>query len=210
MSRTGESPMVIVRHLERADIPEVLKVQRKASALFLPWTAGQLESHLRNFPEGQWAVEQAQQVVGVASSLRLELLPEEVPLDWCLTTGNGFFHTHMPTGNTLFVADVSIVPGADRVAVRRALDTAIMAVVHEWGLRRVLNACRLPGFAPHAQTLTPEDYLGQVLAGNLFDPVVRALADQGYRPACLLGDLQNQSRSKDSLAALMEWQAHAA
>lgn len=199
----------IVRPLERADVAEVLKLQRRAGALHMPWSAGQLESHLRNFPEGQLVVE-TDRLVGTASTLRLALGPDEVPYDWCRATGNGYFHTHVREGTMLYLADVSIDPEADRALVRQALDEALLALGREWGVKRVLNACRLPGFASHADTLTPEAYLKKVMAGRLPDPVVHALLAQGYRPAGLLPDLQNQPRAKDKLATLMEWQADVA
>lgn len=200
----------IVRPLERTEIADVLKLQRKASALYLPWSAGQLESHLRNFPEGQLVVMEGEQLVGAVSTLRLNLPVDIVPLDWRRTTGNGYFHTHVRDGNTLYVADVSFAPEGERAFARRALDAALEALCQEWGLTRLLSACRLPGFAAHADALTPEAYLNSVVAERLPDPVVQGLLAQGYHPVALLPDLQNQPRSKGNLATLMEWHPHVA
>ena len=213
MASTASMPALdrfSVRPLQRSEITDVLKLQRRAGALFLPWTGGQLESHLRNFPEGQLVVTEGDRLVGVVSTLRLDLPPDSVPIDWLQTTGNGYFHTHVPAGGTLYVADVSLAPDVDRALARQALDAALLALSAEWGVERVLNACRLPGFAAHADTLTPEAYVDEVVAHGLIEPVMQDLVARGYRPAGLLPDLQNQPRSKEQLATLMEWQPHVA
>jgi hypothetical protein len=209
MATTARLTEYSVRPLQRGDIQEILKLQRKAGALYLPWTAGQLESHLRVFPEGQLVVE-GEHVVAIASTLRLKPAPDEVPLDWRQATGNGYFHTHARGGDTLYLADVTIDPEADRTEVRQALDAVLFKAVQDWGLQRVLNACRLPEFVHHAGELTPEAYLRDVVRGRLTDPVVTALLEQGYRPAGFLLDLQNQPRAKEKLATLMEWHADVA
>ena len=200
-----------VRPLTRSDISDVVKLQRKAGALYMPWSPGQLESHLRNFPEGQLVVVDAQgALVGSASSLSIVSAEGEDPGDWLPVTGNGYFHTHTKSGNTLYVASVSIAPEADRAAVWQTLGDALLALVAELGLARMLTSCRLPGYEQVATKLTPEEYLASFNDGKLVEPALAFHMSHGFKPLGLLPDLQNQPRTKERLATLLEWRAGAA
>lgn len=198
-----------VRALQRKDITELLRLQKKAGGLYAPWTSGQLESHLRVFREGQLVVVDARgAIAGVGSTLRLAVPAGHVPGDWMAATGMGYFHTHTRDGNTLYLADLIIDPEADRSAVHLALDAALVALGRELGIERVLTACRLSGFAPYADTLSPEAYVRRVAEGKLTEPVVSPLMARGFRPVALVPDLQNAPRTQ--LVTLLEWRSHAA
>lgn len=198
-----------VRALQRKDLTELLRLQRKAGALYAPWTSGQLESHLRVFPAGQLVVvDAAGAIVGAGSTLRLAVPAGHVPGDWMAATGMGYFHTHTRDGNTLYLADLTIDPESDRASVHLALDAALVALGRELGIERVLTACRLPGFASYAGELSPEAYVRRVADGTLDEPVVSPLMARGFRPVALVPDLQNEPRAQ--LVTLLEWRSHAA
>ena len=172
----------------------------------MPWSPGQLESHLRNFPEGQlMVVDDDGALVGVASSLVILSAEGEDPGDWLPVTGNGYFHTHNRRGNTLYVAGVSIAPDADRSAVWQALDASKMELMNQLGLHRLLMNCRLPGYEQVAGELTPGEYLAGCQDGQLVEPGLAFHLAKGFRPLLLLPGPDNQSRPKERLVTLLEW-----
>jgi ribosomal protein S18 acetylase RimI-like enzyme len=203
------SPLT-VRSVRRADFAGIVKVQGRAGPLYLPWSLGQLESHLRRFPEGQLVAVRDGAIVGACASLKLRLAPGEQPAGWAAATGNGYFHSHDPAGDVLYVASMAIDPRDVRVEVRRALDDAVLRLALDEHASRVLLPVRLPAYPPLAARLTPEAYLARLEEGVAPDPVFEGLRAIGFRSVGLLADHQGEPRSGDHLAALMEWQAGAA
>jgi len=198
-----------VRYLRRADIPAVVRLQSRARPLFLPWTAGQLESHLRCFPQGQLVAVRAGSYVGACSSIKLRLREGEPLPDWLTATGQGYFHVHAPAGNVLYVASMAVNGFESRTEVRRALDASLIQLAEAERCERILLPVRLPGYVPVAPSFDATEYLARIADGRLPEPVVQALRQAGFQVLGLLPDHQNQPRPGDRLAALLEWRRQA-
>lgn len=201
---------ITVRGLARRDIAAVVKLQGQARALFVPWSHGQLESHLRRFPAGQLLAEQNGAIVGACASLKLSLADGALPESWMAATGQGYFHTHRADGNVLYVASMAISPQASREAVRHVLDEMLLKLARDEGVRRVLAPVRLPGMPGVTDETPPEAVLEMLSASEEPDPVLRGLEGIGFRLVSLLGDHQGLPRAGDRLAALLEWRGEAA
>lgn len=198
------------RPATRKDSVAIIKLQQRARPLFLPWTHGQLESHLRLFPEGQLVATQHGAIVGACASLKLRLPDDELPASWAQATGHGYFHSHDPAGDLLYVAGLAIDPAACRFVVRRKLDDALLRLALAERVTRVLLPLRLPAFVPLAPQMPPETYLERLREGQVSDPVYDGLRVLGFRAVALLSDHQDRPRSGDHLAALLEWRSSAA
>jgi hypothetical protein len=77
-------------------------------------------------------------------------------------------------------------------------------VVVQLNLDRLLGGGRMPGYHKHAQTLTANQYIEKVLAGELKDPVITFLLRCGRTPVQVV---ENYLEDEESLnhAVLMEW-----
>ncbi|HEY9724220.1 MAG TPA: hypothetical protein V6D47_19625, partial [Oscillatoriaceae cyanobacterium] len=95
--------------MQSADIPAVMRLQRRAFPKMPPWRPSELERHLRIFPEGQFvAVDAAGQVIGSASALIVRWADFDDFADWDAITAEGTFATHNPTGDTLYGAEIMV------------------------------------------------------------------------------------------------------
>ena len=106
---------VIVRNTQPEDISKIVNLQKLSYPYLAPygniWRSEELESHLLIFPQGQFvAVEPDGTIVGSASTFIASLNPEYVEHTWIDITADGLFTTHIPSGDSLYLADISTHP----------------------------------------------------------------------------------------------------
>src|SRR5215469_3557907 len=91
-----ESSQVVVRNTEPRDFAGIADLCLRIYPDTPPWTAEQLSSHLRVFPEGQFvAVYGAEQkVVGMCASLIVDWEDYNTLDDWVRFTADGMFTNH--------------------------------------------------------------------------------------------------------------------
>jgi hypothetical protein len=192
--------------MTRKDFSAVIKLQQQTRALILPWTSGQLESHLRVFPEGQLvAVDDKGTVVGAVSALILAWKDEMAEKSWLDLTGHGYFHTHRNSGDTLYAAALTLAADEDRVLLRDAIYEALKQLVTERGLKRLLVAGRIPGFKDVASDMSPEDYVAHVVAGETEDPVLSQQLASGFRVIGVMPDYHQMDSNAGRYATLTAW-----
>ncbi len=88
---------------------------------------------------------------------------------------------------------------------RNALTDATRALVVEERLWRMVAGSRLPGYAQVANTVSPEAYVAEVVAGTRTDPVLSAHLKDGWsvvKP--IYGYLPNDAESAN-WAAVIQW-----
>src|SRR5919198_5300586 len=106
---------VITRNTYQEDIDKIVDLQKESFPYLARygniWRPEELESHLRIFPQGQFvAVEPDGTIVGSATTLIVSLVPEYTEHTWRDITANGLFTTHIPRGDSLYLADISTHP----------------------------------------------------------------------------------------------------
>ena len=99
---------------------------------------------------------------------------------------------------------MAVVPEYRGRGVARAMYRARFQLVKELGLERFLAAGRMPGYAAHADELSPEAYAEKVIAGELIDPVLTPQLRSGLRPVKVIRNYIPDEESRDC-ALLLEW-----
>jgi ribosomal protein S18 acetylase RimI-like enzyme len=200
---------VIVRNTQPEDISEIVNLQKLAYPYLAPygniWRSEELESHLRIFPKGQFvAIEPDGTVVGSASTLILSLNPEYAEHTWKDITANGLFTTHIPRGDSLYLADISTHPKHRHEGIGGM-------IIHEWkelvtklNLRRMIGGGRLFNYTEHADRMSPYEYAKKVMKGELKDPVFTFELDIGFRFIKILPNYLDDVRSLN-YASFIEW-----
>ena len=104
-----------VRNPRADEIPQMIELHRRCFPQMIEsdeaWGEDQIRSHLEYFEEGQLVAELDGRVVGVASSLIVDLGHD--PLrhhTYYGITDDGYFFNHDPQGDTLYGADVYVDP----------------------------------------------------------------------------------------------------
>ena len=200
---------VIVRNTQPEDISKIVNLQKESYPYLAPygniWHPDELESHLRIFPQGQFvAVEPDGTIVGSASTLLVSLNPEYAEHTWKDITADGLFTTHTPSGDSLYLADISTHPKHRHEGIGGT-------IIHEWkelvtklNLRRMIGGGRLFNYTEHAVRMSTYEYAGKVMKGELKDPVFKFELDIGFRFIKILPNYLDDVRSLN-YASFIEW-----
>ncbi len=123
---------------------------------------------------------------------------------WLDITDEGTFARHDPGGDTLYLADIYVDPSGWGKGVAQDLYGALRGLCGSLGLRRVVAGGRLWRYHEHAARLTPEEYVGRCLKGQLRDRVLGSQIKAGFVVRGILVEYLRDPRSCD-YATLLEW-----
>ena len=186
MSEAELRPEIIVRNTRPEDFAQIIDLTREVYHDSPSWKLEQLASHLAVFPDGQFvAVEkESDRVVGMAASLIVDWDDYDMGASWRDFTDHGTFQNHNPvTGRTLYGAEVMVRPSEQGRGIGKKIYAARRELVRRMGLLRIRAGARLCGYHLHADRLTPEKYVLEVLAGRLSDPDAQFSTQAGLHPA---------------------------
>jgi ribosomal protein S18 acetylase RimI-like enzyme len=200
---------VIIREATLHDVPGLVELNHAAypdlivdGAVF---DAEQIRAHVGCFPRGQLVAESRGAMLGAISTF---IPSPEIPVlrqhTWLGITDGGLFLRHDPAGKTLYLADIYVGPAAQRRGVGQALYRAMKELCCALHLRHVVAGGRLWGYGAASQTMTAQEYVARVVAGELTDPVLSSQLRAGFEVRGLLTDYLHDWRSKN-YATLLEW-----
>lgn len=133
------------------------------------------------FPDGFLVAIHQDRVVGYATSLIVQLDDDSPWYSYDEITGGGAFTTHSDSGDTLYGADIAVHSEYQGRGVAAALYEGRKKLLKRLNLRRMVAGGRIPGYRAVADTLSPEDYVEKVVAGELSDSSLNAHLKAGYR-----------------------------
>ena len=200
-------PPVRVRRTLPEDVPGLVRLSSLAYTPLLGWWEDEFESHLRVFPEGQLLAEDPDEgeIVGLAASLVIRRDAFEPTADWYEITGEGFFTTHDPQGETLYGAGVLVAEDARGRGVGSALYAAREELLRGLGLERILAGARISGYHEVAEELTAWEYVDEVVRGLRDDPTLSFQLSHGFQVLQVIPAYLPQDRESLGYAAEIEW-----
>lgn len=194
---------MLVREYTIADFAALLEIQRACFPAPYPeeqlWSFEQIQSHVRHFAQGALCVELNGRLIASATVLILK----DPPHTFAAATDDGFIRNHNPNGDTLYGVDMAVHPDFRGRGVARLLYQARFNLVQQFGLKRFVAAGRMPGLCLHP-SLSPEDYVAKVVAGELTDPTLTPQLRNALLPIKVLHDYIEDTESRDC-ALLLEW-----
>ncbi|MBK1828565.1 GNAT family N-acetyltransferase [Haloferula rosea] len=200
---------VWIRNPVAEDISAIINLHRRCFPLMVAadgaWEVSELKSHLDLFEDGQLVAEIDGKIVGVASSLIVNMGRDPLRKHtYYGITDDGYFYNHDPQGDTLYGAEVYVDPEMRGRGIGKALYEARRDLCRRLNLRRILAGGRLANYVDHASRLTPEEYVWQVQEGKIKDPVLGFQIAQGFAVRGVMPNYIRDPRSKD-YASLIEW-----
>lgn len=169
------------------------------------WNRGQLQNHLRLFPEGQIVVELGGRLVGAVSSLIVHLGVDPYrPHTYSGITDGGYFYNHDPQGDTLYGADVYVHPDCRGLGVGHVLYEARRSLCRRLNLRRIVAGGRIYGYVDYRDRFTPERYVRKVEEGEIKDLVLSFQLREGFVVRSVLRNYIRDPRSLNT-ATFIEW-----
>lgn len=171
------------------------------------FTAEMYRQHVHYFPDGQLTAlaqsEQGEIVVGSTTTLRTNETFDGEHGYYFDFIGQGTLSTHEPDGEWLYGIDVGVHPDFRRMGIGRRFYEARRELVHRLNLRGELVAGLLPGYPHYRETLSVEDYVRRVVAGELRDPTLSMQLGVGFRFRKLLYDYVTDPRSNNVVTLIV-------
>ena len=197
-----------IRRMGSPDFAAIGAICRRVYPHDAPYTDAELATHHALYPEGQFVAEYlpTASVAGVHFTLRLRLADFHIDDSWDVLTAHGSFSDHDPAhGHTLYGADVFVSPEHQHHGLAHALTDATRRLVVEQHLWRMVGGSRLPGYGKVAATVTPEQYLAEILAGTRMDPVLSAHLKDGWSVVKLIHGYLPDDCESNGWAAVIQW-----
>ena len=197
-----------IRRMGSPDFAAIGAICRRVYPHDAPYTDAELATHNALYPEGQFVAEYlpTAKVVGVHFTLRLRLSDFHIDDSWDVLTAHGSFSDHDPVhGHTLYGADVFVSPEHQHHGLAHALTDATRRLVVEQHLWRMVGGSRLPGYGKVAATVSPEQYLTEILAGTRMDPVLSAHLKDGWSVVKLIHGYLPDDCESNGWAAVIQW-----
>jgi ribosomal protein S18 acetylase RimI-like enzyme len=196
-----------IRNMNQQDFGPIADICRRVYPHDVPYTPEELSEHNAVFPQGQFVAEHVPtaSVAGVHFTLRLKFEAFHIDDSWDVLTDYGKFDDDDPEGHTLYGADVFVSPDHQHHGLARALTEAAKALVVEEGLWRMVGGSRLPGYGAVAGTISPQQYVDEVVAGTRTDPVLSVHLKDGWlavKP--IYGYAENDPESAN-WAVVIQW-----
>ena len=195
-----------LRTLTPVDYPDLAEIMdRVYPSLGGAWAEKQFAAQVTRFPEGQLCIEDHGRVVAAAISLIVDYRRFGDRHTYRQITGNGFLTTHDPHGDTLYGVDIFVHPDYRGMRLGRRLYDARKALCRKLNLRAFVVGGRIPGYARHMDTMTPSDYVEQVKAKEIFDPVLSFQLANDFHIRGLIPGYSPEDSESRGYAVLLEW-----
>jgi predicted amidohydrolase/ribosomal protein S18 acetylase RimI-like enzyme len=195
-----------IRQAESGDVAAIAALARRVYHDFPPYTRGQLRGQLNNFPEGCFVAILDDRLVGYCASMRIAEAMALSPHNWDQITGNGYGSRHDPTGDWLYGYEMCVDAKVRGTRIGRRLYEERRKLAERLELKGIAFGGRMPNLIRHRRKVTgPEDYLEQVVAGKLHDPVLRFQLANGFEPVGVLKGYLPEDKKSKGFAALMVW-----
>jgi ribosomal protein S18 acetylase RimI-like enzyme len=198
---------LIIRLYIKEDFEELIDIQRECFPPPFPeelhWSIEQLKEHIKHFPQGAVCAEIDGVLVGSISTL-ITRYHKGDQHSWSEVTDHGYIRNHNAEGNTLYVVDISVRPSYRSYGIGKRLLQSMYYLVVQLGLEQLLGGGRMPNYHRFSEKLTPEEYIDRVINGEIGDPVISFMLNNGRSPIGIAHDYLEDEESKNC-AALMAW-----
>lgn len=193
----------------RALTPEDFEAWRALGLRCFPdmeaWERGFFDSQIGHFPEGQLCIELDGRMVASASSLIVHFDQYQDWHSWREIADNGYIRNHDPNGDTLYGIEIQVDPEMRGYRLSRRLYDARKDLARRMNLKRIVVGGRIPGYAKVADRMTAREYVDQVMAKALYDPVLTAQLSNGFALQRLVADYLPSDEDSRGYATCLEW-----
>jgi predicted amidohydrolase len=195
----------VVRPLRIEDYDALVAMHLKCFPGLAPWSREQIESQLRIFPDGQICVEIDGQLAASSGSLIIEYDPQAAWHNWREVSDSGFIRNHNPQGDTLYGIEIMVEPEFRGMKLSRRIYDVRKQLCRERNLERMIVGGRIPGYHKYADKLSAREYVEQVIAKAIVDPVLTAQTANGFALKGLIPNYVPSDEQSRGYATHLEW-----
>lgn len=168
-----------------------------------------VKEQLERFPEGQFVAihhrPAGDLVVGMASTMRINRPPTELPHKWMDQIGTMGITNHIPDGEWLYGVEMSVRPAYRRRGIGTALYEARFDLVRRLNLRGWYAGGMLMGYHNYADHMTQREYGEKVIRREITDPTVTMQMNRGFEGRAVIEDYLDEELAGDA-AVLIVWE----
>lgn len=161
-------------------------------------------NHCRLFPEGNFVAIGEDRVIGLGSGFLIDFDFAHAQHSFQEIIAGGFYSNHDPAGDWYYGGDISVHPDFRRRGVGSLLYEARMDVVKRMNRRGIVAGGLIPGYANFKGSMSPQQYVDQVVAGAVYDSTLSFQLGRGFQVRGLLQDYIEDAAS-DNWATLIVW-----
>jgi GNAT superfamily N-acetyltransferase len=196
-----------VRNTRPEDVRGIVELCGAVYPGSAPWNEGQLASHLRVFPDGQFVAEEGAtgRIVGMAASLVVRWDDYNLSDSWRDFTDHGMFTNHDASGRTLYGAEVMVHPSLQGHGIGGLLYKARRELVRRVGLLRIRAGARLRGYHRVAERMSADEYVIRVVNRELHDPTLSFQLRHAFRVIAVVPSFLRHDPESLGWAAVIEW-----
>lgn len=199
--------IIEVRKMRIDDYQAMVEITARAYAGIggLPWGLQHIGKLIDLFADGQLCITVGDRPVGFALSLIVDYGKFGDSHSYEDITAKFTFSTYDPNGDVLYGLDIMIDPEYRNMRLARRLYEARKALCENYGLRAIVAGGRIPGYAKHADEMTPKEYIKQVSSKELYDPVLSFQIANGFHVRKVLTNYLRFDAESKAFATLIEW-----
>ena len=162
--------------------------------------------HCELFPEGNFvALADDEKVVGLGSGFLIDFDFEHPDHRFNEIIDGGYYTQHDPEGDWYYGADITVHPDYRRQGIGGMLYKARKGVIRRLNRKGLVAGGLIPGYADYKDTLTVQEYVDKVVAGDLYDPTLSFQLKHGFEVRGLLDNYIDDSAS-DNWSTLIVWE----
>lgn len=161
-------------------------------------------NHVKLFPEGNFVALAGDRVVGLGAGFLIHFDFEHPDHRFMEIIDGGYYSNHDPDGDYYYGADISVHPDFRRRGIGSRLYAARKNLVRRLNRKGIVAGGLIPDYAQHKHRLSPEEYVEQVVSGELHDSTLSMQLRHGFEVRGLLPDYIQDSAS-DNYATLIVW-----
>jgi len=168
-------------------------------------SAEDIRAYARVFPQGYFVALADDRPVGQGAGIYLDFDFDHPQHTIAGITGEHQCGSHDPEGVWYYGTDISVHPDFRGRGIGTRLYDARKALVVREAKCGIIAGASLPGYFGHKATMTAEEYVASVVAGDLYDPTLSFQISHGFEVRGMLeGYLEDEA--DDGWAALIVWE----
>lgn len=161
--------------------------------------------YARIFPEGFFVVLEGDRVVGQGAGIFVNFDFDHIQHRIVDITGEHQCANHDWDADWYYGTDIVVHPDFRRRGIGRRLYELRKDLVRRYDKRGIIAGGHMPGFADHKATMTAEEYVAKVVAGELYDATLTFQLSNGFEIRGVLHDYL-RDEATDNTSALIVWE----
>ncbi|PDV99591.1 GNAT family N-acetyltransferase [Candidatus Chloroploca asiatica] len=201
--------MITICNTRPEHIAQLVEHQRICFPTLSPEDLMQAEmfaAQLAVFPEGQHIALDGERVVGQSSTFRIGEEQCRQQHTYRAITGKNSFSQHNPQGRWLYGADMSVHPAYRGRGIATMLYGVRKELVRRLKLKGIVFGGAMPGYGQHADHLSVDAYIAEVVAGRLNDPTITPQLKNGFVVRGVLRNYVDRGAASTGDATWMWWE----